>query len=139
MYLRLAMWDIKNTSLTIGSGDSYDASLSSANELEEVIVTSLGIKREKQALGYAVSEVDEALIEQRAEGDIGRVLSGKASGVQITNQSGISGSGTSSSSVDLTALVKETNLYLLLTEFHLVVKRMLKMTLLTETMVLLVF
>lgn len=55
----------------------------------------LGLKREKQALGYAISEVDEAAIEQRAEGDIGRVLSGKASGVQITNQSGILGSGTS--------------------------------------------
>ena len=63
--------------------------------MEEVVVTSLGIQREKQALGYAISWVDEASIEQRAEGDIGRVLSGKASGVQITNQSGISGSGTS--------------------------------------------
>ena len=82
-------------SLTIGSQDNYTVSLSPDNELEEVVVTSLGIQREKQALGYAISEVDEASIEQRAEGDIGRVLSGKASGVQITNQSGISGSGTS--------------------------------------------
>ena len=81
--------------ITIGSQDNYTIGLSPDNELEEVVVTSLGIKREKQALGYAISEVDEASIEQRAEGDIGRVLSGKASGVQITNQSGISGSGTS--------------------------------------------
>lgn len=81
--------------VTIGAADNYAVSLSPGNELEEVVVTSLGIKREKQALGYAVSEVDSGSIEQRAEGDIGRVLSGKASGVQITNQSGISGSGTS--------------------------------------------
>lgn len=53
-------------------------------------MTSLGIKREKQALGYAVSEVNSEALEQRAEGDVGRVLAGKASGVQITNQSGIS-------------------------------------------------
>ena len=31
----------------------------------------------------------------RASGDVARVLSGKASGVQVTNQGGISGSGTS--------------------------------------------
>ena len=81
--------------ITIGAEDSYNASLQPGNELDEVVVTSLGIKREKQALGYAVSEVNSESLEQRAEGDIGRVLSGKASGVQITNQSGISGSGTS--------------------------------------------
>ena len=79
----------------VGSESNYNFQLASGNLLEEVVVTSLGIKREKQALGYAISEVDESSIEQRAEGDIGRVLSGKASGVQITNQSGISGSGTS--------------------------------------------
>ena len=79
----------------MGAADNYTVSLSSSNELEEVVVTSLGIKREKQALGYAISEVDNESIEQRAEGDIGRVLAGKASGVQITNQSGVYGSGTS--------------------------------------------
>ncbi|WP_222984958.1 SusC/RagA family TonB-linked outer membrane protein [Flagellimonas meishanensis] len=62
--------------------------------LEEVVVTALGIRREKQALGYAVAEVGSDQIEQRAEGDIGRVLLGKASGVNITQQSGLSGSGT---------------------------------------------
>ncbi|MEK9613336.1 MAG: TonB-dependent receptor plug domain-containing protein, partial [Flavobacteriaceae bacterium] len=81
--------------ITVGSADSYNVSLQPGNQLEEVVVTSLGIKREKQALGYAVSEVDSDALEQRAEGDVGRILAGKASGVQITNQSGISGSGTS--------------------------------------------
>lgn len=81
--------------VTVGTEDNYSVSLIPSNELEEVVVTSLGIKREKQALGYAISEVDNESIEQRAEGDIGRVLAGKASGVQITNQSGVSGSGTS--------------------------------------------
>ena len=66
-----------------------------AQALQEVVVTAQGIKREKQALGYAVSEVGEEQLEQRPEGDVGRVLTGKASGLQITNQSGLSGSGTS--------------------------------------------
>ncbi|MGA0415595.1 MAG: TonB-dependent receptor plug domain-containing protein, partial [Flavobacteriaceae bacterium] len=81
--------------ITVGQDDVINVSLAQGNQLEEVIVTSLGIKREKQALGYAVSEVDSDALEQRGEGDIGRVLTGKASGVQITNQSGLSGSGTS--------------------------------------------
>ncbi|MEH6406039.1 MAG: SusC/RagA family TonB-linked outer membrane protein, partial [Leeuwenhoekiella sp.] len=42
----------------------------------------------------AVAEVGSEELESRAEGDVGRILSGKASGVQITQQSGISGSGT---------------------------------------------
>lgn len=62
--------------------------------LEGVILTAQGVKREKQALGYAVSEVKADQLEQRSEGDIGRVLNGKASGVLINQTSGISGSAT---------------------------------------------
>src|SRR6056300_2092502 len=40
----------------VGTEDNYSVSLTPRNELEEVVVTSLGIKREKQALGYAISE-----------------------------------------------------------------------------------
>ena len=83
------------TSILVDGQDQINFTLTEGNQLDEVIVTSLGIKREKQALGYAVSEVSNESLEQRAEGDIGRVLTGKASGVQITNQSGLSGSGTS--------------------------------------------
>ena len=85
----------ETSAITAGSDDQINVSLAQGNQLEEVIVTSLGIKREKQALGYAVSKVESEQLESRAEGDIGRVLAGKASGVQITNASGVSGSGTS--------------------------------------------
>lgn len=67
---------------------------SSSEELENVIITAQGVTREKRALGYSVSQIKAADIEQRAEGDIGRVLNGKASGVIINQTSGISGSGT---------------------------------------------
>ena len=62
--------------------------------LTEVVVTAQGIKKEAKALGYAVSTVESEDIEQRTEGDVARVLAGKASGVQITSQSGTSGSAT---------------------------------------------
>ena len=63
-------------------------------ELESVIVTAQGIKKEKRALGYAVSEVKAKDLEQRPDGDIARVLTGKASGVSIIAQNGMSGSST---------------------------------------------
>lgn len=86
---------METKTVTVGAANTVNVTLEEGLQLEEVIVTAQGIKREKKALGYAVAEVGSDRLEQRAEGDIGRVLSGKASGVQITQQSGISGSGTS--------------------------------------------
>jgi hypothetical protein len=51
----------------------------SETNLEEVIITAQGIKG-KQALGYAVSEIKAADLEQRAEGDVARVLLEKLQG-----------------------------------------------------------
>ncbi len=62
--------------------------------LQEVVVTALGIRREKKALGYSVVTIDKKQLEQRPDGDIARLLSGKAPGVDILASSGISGSGT---------------------------------------------
>ncbi|MBY0534693.1 MAG: SusC/RagA family TonB-linked outer membrane protein [Chitinophagaceae bacterium] len=63
-------------------------------ELTEVVVTALGIRREKKALGYAVATVDKKALELRPDGDVVRLLNGKAPGVDIGATSGISGSGT---------------------------------------------
>ncbi|MGC4037871.1 MAG: SusC/RagA family TonB-linked outer membrane protein [Chitinophagaceae bacterium] len=80
---------------TTVSGSTVTISLKQSDQsLSEVVVTSLGIKREKKALGYAVSTVDKKDLELRSEGDIGRVLNGKVAGLDILNTSGISGSGT---------------------------------------------
>lgn len=59
--------------------------------LEEVVVTALGVTREKKALGYAVQELEgEALTETR-ETNIVNSLAGKVAGVQITSSSGAPG------------------------------------------------
>ncbi len=63
-------------------------------DLSEVVVTALGIKKEKKALGYAVSSIGKKDLEQKPEIDIARLLNGKAPGVNIGNTSGLSGSGT---------------------------------------------
>jgi TonB-linked SusC/RagA family outer membrane protein len=80
---------------TVGSSSTVNVMMSeNVAELDEVVVTAQGISREKKALGYAVSEVAGDEMEQRTEGDVARVLSGKASGVAITSASGTSGSAT---------------------------------------------
>jgi len=86
----------KDARQAVGAGSAMNLQMSEdAQSLEEVIVTAQGIKREKKALGYAVSSVDQEALESRAEGDVARVLAGKASGVQIVAAGGMSGSATS--------------------------------------------
>ncbi|OOG69567.1 SusC/RagA family TonB-linked outer membrane protein [Algoriphagus sp. A40] len=65
-----------------------------ASQLSEVVVTAIGIEREKKALGYAVTSVDNTQLENRPESDVARVLQGKVPGVSITSTNGMSGSGT---------------------------------------------
>ena len=60
--------------------------------LDEVVVTALGITREKKALGYAVQEVSGSELANAEETNIVNALQGKAAGVQITRASGAVGS-----------------------------------------------
>ncbi|WP_298780634.1 SusC/RagA family TonB-linked outer membrane protein [uncultured Polaribacter sp.] len=64
------------------------------NVLDEIVVTALGIKREGKSLGYSVTKIKGAELEQKSEADLARVLRGKAAGVQVTSSNGISGSAT---------------------------------------------
>ncbi len=68
--------------------------MTDASQLSEVVVTAIGIEREKKALGYAVTSVGNEQLENRPEQDVARVLQGKVPGVNITSTNGMSGSGT---------------------------------------------
>ena len=63
-------------------------------ELGEVVVTSQGIKKEKKALGYAVTTIKAEEFASKPSTDVARALTGKAPGVNIAQTSGLSGSGT---------------------------------------------
>lgn len=78
----------------VGARTTIDISMGGATELQEVVVTALGIPREKKALGYAVTSLDSDEVESKTQSDIGRILTGKAPGVVVTQQNGLSGSGT---------------------------------------------
>jgi hypothetical protein len=58
-----------------------------AKALGEVVVTALGIKREKKALGYAMQEVKGDVLLESCEVNVTNALSGKISGLQIIRSS----------------------------------------------------
>jgi TonB-linked SusC/RagA family outer membrane protein len=63
-------------------------------QLSEVVVTAIGVEREKKALGYSVQEVkNEELTKARQTSVLGS-LQGKIAGAQITNAGGGLGSST---------------------------------------------
>ncbi|MBN8826483.1 MULTISPECIES: SusC/RagA family TonB-linked outer membrane protein [unclassified Spirosoma] len=81
--------------IEIGNRSTIDIQLvADAKSLQEVVVTAQGIVREKKALGYAVTTLDNRSIEDRPQADVGRILQGKIPGVNITATSGVSGTGT---------------------------------------------
>src|SRR5690606_31260521 len=65
-----------------------------AENLQEVVVTALGIKREKKALGYTVAELKGDELTQGKETNVANALSGKVAGVQVSRAA--SGAGGSS-------------------------------------------
>lgn len=65
----------------------------SAVIVEEVVVTALGIKKEKKALGYAVQDLKSDEILRNKQTNVINSLAGKVAGVNVTQSSGSAGSG----------------------------------------------
>ncbi|MDD2436883.1 MAG: SusC/RagA family TonB-linked outer membrane protein [Massilibacteroides sp.] len=62
--------------------------------LDEVVVTALGIKREKKALGYAMQEIKTDAISEIKSPSVANLLQGKVAGVQISQSGAGLGSST---------------------------------------------
>lgn len=82
------------TEYILSGSNTVNISLNpSSSELNEVVVTALGIKREKKALGYAMQEVNTAGLIENKSINISNMLQGKIAGVQISQSgSGMGGS-----------------------------------------------
>ncbi|MBC9913670.1 SusC/RagA family TonB-linked outer membrane protein [Chitinophaga varians] len=81
------------TVVTDASGNPLVVTLKGSNQaLNELVVTALGIKRDKRTLTYATQEVKGASIVEAKQNNLVNALSGKVAGVQITNSSGMPGS-----------------------------------------------
>jgi TonB-linked SusC/RagA family outer membrane protein len=65
-----------------------------AVQTDEVVVTALGIERERKTLGYAVQTLDNKEITRASEQNLVRSLQGRVAGVQINASSGSAGGAT---------------------------------------------
>ncbi len=63
--------------------------------LDKVIVTAIGIEKNKKAIGYAVEKVDSDEITNAQETNLVNALSAKVAGVQVTSTSGSPGASSS--------------------------------------------
>ncbi len=81
---------------TVGQDATVDVVLRVKNdELGEVVVTALGIKKERKALGYSVSDLNAQELMKNKNTNLVNSLAGKVPGVNITQFSGSAGAGAS--------------------------------------------
>lgn len=75
------------------TGNVIDVAMKPSSEvIDEVIVTALGISKDKKALGYSVQNLKGDEFTKARETNIVNSLSGQVAGIQITNSSGAVGS-----------------------------------------------
>ncbi|MCZ8198053.1 MAG: carboxypeptidase-like regulatory domain-containing protein [Flavobacterium sp.] len=81
---------MNNERIVVGEQIQYDITLEvdSGVSLEGVVVTAMGIKREKKSLGYAVRMVSSPDLAMSFGRDVLTELSGRVAGVQIVNGTG---------------------------------------------------
>lgn len=65
---------------------------SSSSDLNEVVVTALGIKREERSLGYAVTKIDSNQLTNAVSSNWADALSGKVAGLNLVRNAGPAGS-----------------------------------------------
>lgn len=79
--------------VAVGSRTVFNITLKeSAAEIEQVVVTALGIKRQEKALSYNVQQVKSSAITDVKDANFINALSGKVAGITInTSSSGVGG------------------------------------------------
>ncbi|MFT7036129.1 MAG: TonB-linked SusC/RagA family outer membrane protein [Cyclobacteriaceae bacterium] len=86
-------YDLIEIAISGNTGKPFDIKLSvSAESLDEVVVTALGIEREKQSLGYAVQEIGGDDLNQARETNFTNGLAGKVAGLNVQSNAGVGSS-----------------------------------------------
>lgn len=81
--------------VAVGQNTTLSVTLNtSEGNLSEVVVTALGIQRQKKSLGYAIQEVKGETLVDAKETNLANALSGKVAGLQVVR--GSNGAGGSS-------------------------------------------
>jgi len=78
-----------NQEFTVGNRSQLDVEMSEdASELNEVVVTALGLSKEKRKLGYAVSTVSSDVMDKAREPNVANSLTGQVAGLVVKGTNG---------------------------------------------------
>jgi iron complex outermembrane receptor protein len=81
--------------ITVGENTRLDISLiESSQQLNEIVVTALGIKRQKREIGYSTESFDGEELTLSNGPNLVNSLSGKSAGLQVTTANGVDGGTT---------------------------------------------
>ncbi|MEM6376599.1 MAG: SusC/RagA family TonB-linked outer membrane protein, partial [Bacteroidota bacterium] len=83
--LEFSMIGYATKTMVVGSQTTINITLEEGVALDEVVVTALGIERDKKALGYSVTEVSGGDFTEAREINVANSLSGKVAGVNVTS------------------------------------------------------
>lgn len=88
--LQFSFVGMKTVIIEVGNSSTIDLVLEEdSSELNEVVVTALGIERQKKEIGYAAQGIKSAEIVQAAPVDIAQGLQGKIAGLNISTSNGL--------------------------------------------------
>ena len=84
---------MKTEEITLGESNVVNVILQPAmTTMKEVVVTALGIPREKKSLGYSTQEVSGDVVQKIKTDNFMNLLSGEVAGIQIRTTTNIGGS-----------------------------------------------
>ena len=78
--------------IAVGASNKMDVTMQAGSVLDEVVVTALGISREKQSLGYSTQQVAGEDLSTIKTNNFTNGLSGKVAGLQIRRNNNFGGS-----------------------------------------------
>jgi TonB-linked SusC/RagA family outer membrane protein len=85
---------MKPVEYKVGASSNIKIALEPDNQqVDEVVVTAMGIKKEKKALGYSVQDIKSEEILRNKSSNLVNSLSGKIAGVSVIQSNGSAGGG----------------------------------------------
>lgn len=86
---------MSSQSISVASSNSINVTMiEDASQLDEVVVTALGISREKKSLGYSVTELQGSSLNLVKESNVASSLAGKVAGVVVSKSTSGAGGST---------------------------------------------
>lgn len=92
--LQVSLLGYSKVEIAVAGRSTVDINLTEDTQnLNEVVVTALGIKRQKRSLGYSTADVGANQLTESRDPNIGNALSGKVAGLSVAgNSTGMGGS-----------------------------------------------